>query len=158
MNLNNQEKVTVNRQETEDMDKFLHLGKTVCKQGGRAEDVHNRIIKVRSAFQKQKEVWKSNAICKHTKIRLHKALEKPDLIYGCETWKMNKSYEKFGVFQHKCLRYVFKIRWQDRIWNEEMLWMAEINSVSDEIKRMTWRFTGHSARKDQDNNCRTALT
>ena len=48
--------------------------------------------------------------------RLVSENSQPVLMYGCETWKMNKCDEnKIDVFQSRCLRRIFKIRWQERI-------------------------------------------
>ena len=47
-----------------------------------------------------KKIWSSNSINRRTKVMLYKTAVKPVLIYGCETWKMNKSDEnKIDVFQ-----------------------------------------------------------
>ena len=52
-------------------------------------------------------------------------------MYGCETWKMNKTDEnKIDVYQIKCLRLIFKIRWQERITNKEVLQMAEMENLT----------------------------
>ena len=39
------------------------------------------------------------------KLKLYKTLVVPVLLYGCETWKMNKGDDKLvDMFQSKCLR------------------------------------------------------
>jgi len=62
-------------------------------------------------------------------------------MYGCETWKMIKSdVKKIDVFQNGCLRRILKIRWQDRITNKEVLQMAEMENLSDDVRRRRWKF------------------
>ena len=96
---------------------------------------------------------------RRTKVRLYKTLVKPVLMYGCETWKINKCAEKkIDVFQCRCLRRIFKIRWQKRITNKEVLKMAEIENLSEDVRRRSWKFIGHIMRNLLQNNCRTALT
>ena len=90
---------------------------------------------------------------------LYKTLVKPVLMYGCETWKMNKSDEnKIDVFQSRCLRRIFKIRWQERITNKDVLKMAEMENLSEGVRKRRWKFIGHIMRKKPNNDCRTALT
>ena len=72
---------------------------------------------------------------------------------------MNKCDEnKIDVFQSRCLRRIFKIRWQERITNKEVLKMVEIENLSEDVRRRRWKFIGHILRKELHNDCRTALT
>ena len=106
-----------------------------------------------------KKIWSSRSISRRTKVRLYKTLVKPVLMYGCETWKINKCDEKkIDVFQRRCLRGIFKIRWQGRITNKEVLKMAEIENLSEDVQRRRWKFISHITRKELQNDCRTALT
>ena len=48
---------------------------------------------------------------------------------------MNKYDEnKIDVFQSRYLRRIFKIRWQERITNKEVLKMAEIENLSEDVR------------------------
>ena len=76
-----------------------------------------------------------------------------------QTWKMNQSAEnKIDVFQSRSLGRIFKIRWQERITNKEILKMAEIENLSEDVRRRRWKLIGHIMRKEPNNDCRTALT
>ena len=49
---------------------------------------------------------------------------------------MNKCDEnKIDVFQSRCLRRIFKIRWQEIITNKEGLKMAEIENLSEDFAK-----------------------
>ena len=151
--------VEVNGRGIEDVDRFVYLGATVSKEGGGTEDIQNRVVKARGVFLRLKKIWSSHSISRRTKVRLYKTLAKPVLMYGCETWKMNKCHEnKIDVFQSRCLGRIFKIRWQERITNKEVLKMAEIENLSEDVRRRRWKFIGHIMRKEPNNDCRTALT
>ena len=114
--------VEVNGRGIEDVDRFLYLGATVSKEGGGTEDIHNRVVKARGVFLRLKKIWSSNSISRRVKVRLYKTLVKPVLMYGCDTWKMNKRDEnKIDVFQSRCLRRIFKKNCQERITNKEVL-------------------------------------
>ena len=158
INSRNNDVVEVNGQEIEDVDRFVYLGATVSKGGG-TQNIHNRVVKARGVFLRLKKIWSSNGISRRTEVRLYKTLVKPVVMYACETWKMNKNNEnKIDVFQSRCLRRIFKIRWQERITNKEVLQMAEMEYLSGDVRRRRWKFIGHIMRKESNNNCRTALT
>ena len=159
VNARNNEAITVNGQALEDVEKFVYLGATVCKQGGGDEDIKARLGKARGAFVKLNRVWNSNSVTKKTKIKLYKTLVKPVLMHGCETWKMNEGdAQKINVFQNRCLRRILKIKWQDKVTNKELLERANVDRLSEEVRRRRWRFIGHILRKHPDNDCVTALT
>jgi len=82
--------VEVNGRGIEDVDRFVYLGATVSKEGGGTED---RVVKARGVFLRLKSIWSSHSISRRTKVRPYTTLVKPVLMYGCETWKMNKCDE-----------------------------------------------------------------
>ena len=65
---------------------------------------------------------------------------------------------KIDVFQNRCLRRIMKIKWQDKISNRELLERANVERLSEEVRRRRWRFIGHILRQQPDNDCVTALT
>ena len=152
--------VEVNGQGIEDVDRFVYLGATDSKQGGGTEDIHNRVVKARGGFLKLKKIWSGNSMSRRiTKVRQYTTLVKPVLMYGCETWKMNRSDEnKTDVFQSRCLRRISKIRYQERIPNKEVLKMEEMENLSEGVRKRRWQFIGHIMRKEPNNDCRIALT
>jgi len=51
-----------------------------------------------------------------------------------------------------------KIKWQGRISNRELLGRANVERLSEEVRRRRWRFIGHILRQQPDNDRVTALT
>ena len=62
VNARNNEAITVNGLALEDVEEFIYLGVTVCKQG-ECEDTKARLGKVRGAFEKLNRVWNST-VCR----------------------------------------------------------------------------------------------
>ena len=112
----NQEVIMIAGQGIADVDEFTDLGATVCKEGGGMKDLKNRLSKARSAFVRLNRIWRSKTILRKTiELRLYKTLVVPVLLYGCETWIMNKGDDRgVKVFYNKCLRRILQIQWQDR--------------------------------------------
>ena len=54
------------------------------------KNLKKRLAKARYAF-----VWISSNISRKTKLKINKSLVLLVLLYGCETWKMNKGDDNF---------------------------------------------------------------
>ncbi|KAL9987355.1 hypothetical protein ACROYT_G001645 [Oculina patagonica] len=147
INARNQEKITINGQDIEDVNEFVYLGAKVCKEGGGMKDLKNRLSKARGAFNKLK-IWISNNILRKTKLRLYKTLVS-------ETWKMNKGDEKAVDV---CLRKILRIRWQDRVSTKELLERAGMEPLSEEVKSRRWKIIGHILWKDRNDDCNVAIS
>jgi len=69
-----------------------------------------------------------------------------------------RSTKKIDVFQNQCLKSMMKIKWQDKISNRKLLERANVERLSEEVRRRRLRFIGHILRQQPDNDCVTALT
>ena len=123
------------------------------------KDLKNRISKARGAFVRLKKTWRSSNISRKTKLKLFKTLVVPVILYGCETWKMNKGDNKvLDVFQNKCLRQILRIRWEEHVTTEELHKNADTKPLSVEVKRGRWKMIGHILRQDRNNHSNIAMT
>ena len=106
-----------------------------------------------------KKTWSSNSITRRTKLKLYKTLVVPVLLYGCETWKMNRGHNRaIDVFHNKCLCRILRICWQDHISTEELLERVDMKPLSEEVKLRRWKMIGHILRQDHNNDCSIAMT
>jgi len=62
------------------------------------------------------------------------------------------------VFQNRCLRRILKIRRQAKITNKEVMEMAKMENLSEDVRKRRWKFIGHFMAKGYDNGWRTAMT
>ena len=98
-------------------------------------------------------IWKSSQLSKSTKIRIFKSNVLAMLLYRCESSRMTKGgggggEAKLNTFQHKCLGRLLKIYWPIRVSNEEVRKRANMETISEQVKRRKWTCTGHVLRMD----------
>ena len=113
INAKNQELIMIDGEGVaEAVDEFTYLGATVCKEEGAGmKDPKNRLSKARSALVRLKRIWRSNTTLRRTKLRLYRTLVVPVLLYGFETWIMNKRDDRaVEVFYNKCLRGILQMQ------------------------------------------------
>ena len=105
-----------------------------------------------------KPIWNSRTIQLQTKLRLFNSNVKTVLLYGSETWRHTKTLDKkLQVFINTCLRQILRIRWPDRITNQELLQRTKQVLITTTIKQRKWRWIGHTLRRSQTNIARCAL-
>ena len=104
-------------------------------------------------FRILRPIWLSSQLSTNTKIRIFNTNVKSVLLYGSETWKTTKSLQsKLQVFVNKCLRYILKIWWPNKITNEELWRKTNQEDITSTIRRRKWNWIGHTLRKDSAAN------
>ena len=141
VNAAQQRPIILNGQPIEEVDSFTYLGSIVSKSGGTDEDVRARIAKARHAFVILKPVWRNVNLHLSTKLRLFNTNVKSVLLYGAETWRNTKSIDhKLQVFINTCLRQILRIRWPERISNQELWQRTRQEPITITIKNRKWRW------------------
>ena len=131
--------VTVGGEPIREVEFFVHLGSVVDQQGGIDRDVTATIVKARAAFVMLKNIWAAVGISMRTKLRIFNSSVKSVLLYGSETWRTTQTMQqKIQTFFNTCLRRIYKIRWQEKIRNEDMWERAGQESVAKQIPRRKW--------------------
>ena len=60
-------------------------------------------------------------------------------------------------FQFTCLRRILRIRWPQKICNEEIEKITRVSKIIKELRRRGWNWIGHVLRKAQNNDCLVAM-
>ena len=106
-----------------------------------------------------KNIWTAKESSLKTKLRIFNSNVKTVLLYGCETWRTTKKMlHRIQTFINSCLRRIYKIKWQDKIRNEELWERADQDSVDKQILRRKWGWIGHTLRNPASSTTRQALT
>lgn len=120
LNSNVKTPVKINENEIEDVNTFTYLGGVVTSTGGCDEDITNRLGKAKAQFGRLRKIWSSSKFSIQTKVKLYNSLVLSVLTYGSETWKTTEhDKKKLDTFQNRCLRQMLRIRWPEKISNEE---------------------------------------
>ena len=79
-------------------------------------------------------------------------------MHGCETWKLTKgTVKKTQTFINGCLRKILKIKWQDKVKNEDLWKQTEQAPMEKQLGKRKWRWIGHTLRKSPCSTTRQAL-
>ena len=147
------------REGLEEVESFRYLGSIVDTRGGTEADVKTRISKARAAFHILRNVGKSRVIGKTMKIRLFNTSVKSVLLYGAETWRMNKTtLKRIQTFVNQCLRKILVIQWMDKVSNNNLWKRTNQVQIDTDILKRRWGCLGHTLRKPNTNITRQALT
>ena len=107
---------------------FKYLGAMMASSAG---DIKVRKGQAWGAFWKLKDFGKAKSISIQLKIRLFKASVLSILLYGSETWIINKQQKSmFDSFATSCYRIMLNVKRTDRITNEEIYNRVEQKPLS----------------------------
>ena len=150
--------LTVGGEPIREVKSFVYLGSVVDQQGGTDRDVTARMGKARAAFVILKNTKVSGGISMRTKLCIFNSNVKSIQLYGCETWRTTQMMQqKIQTFFNNCLRHIYKIRWQEKIWNEDLWEQAGQEPVAKQILWRKWGRIGHALRKPASSTTRQAL-
>src|SRR6266516_1656469 len=141
--------ITVDGRKIEQVKSFKYLGSVITEDGRSHSDVKIRIAMAKDAFNKRKELL-TKGLSMKLKKRMVKVLVWPVVLYGCETWTLlQDEINRLQALEMWLWRGLEKIRWSDRITNDEVLTI--VNEKRCLIKTITKRkknWIGHGLRGD----------
>ena len=94
------------------MEVVKYLGVMISGDGGMEDEVRSRIGKAARVIGALNEpVWKQKELSRRTKLRVYSATVVPTLMYGSETWVLNKQQESaIQATEMRVLRRIAKKR------------------------------------------------
>src|SRR5215469_14751989 len=132
----------------EQVHSYTYLGHLITEDGKSDKEISRRIGIARSAFMNMKNILTSREINLNTRMRMAKCYIWSTLLYGAETWTINKNSEdKLMAFEMWMLRRIMKIPWTARKTNEEVLRLSsQRRALMETIKKRKIKFLGHLLR------------
>jgi hypothetical protein len=102
----------------------VYLGISTAADSNISIEIYNRIILANRSYFGIANMLKAKNINRKHKVTIYKTLIKPVLMYGAETWVLNKADElRFVVFERKMLRRIYGPICEEATWaryNEEL--------------------------------------
>ena len=103
INTNNTQVIAVKNQPMEEVKNYIYLGRVVSTTGGTNEDIRRRLGLAGLALNSLRAICTNNQLNRKTKIRLFRSNVISILLYGNESWKIDKGNENtLNPFLHKC--------------------------------------------------------
>ena len=127
----------VKGQKLQAVDKFTYLGSTLSREANADAEVNNRVAKASAAFGRLREnVWERRGLSVNTKLKVYRAVVLTTPLYGSETWTIDSSHAKqLNSFHMNCLRRLFRIKWQDKVANTEILKRTGLSTIHTLLQR-----------------------
>ena len=110
----------------ETVSEFIFLGSKITENGDCSHEIKRCLLLERKAMTNLDNILKSRDITLPTKVRLVKAMVFPIVMYGCESWTINKpEHRRIDAFELWCWRRLLRVSWTARRSNQSIL--KEIN-------------------------------
>ena len=134
----------------EQVEDFTYLGSIISSDGKCKKEIIKRICQAKVAFNKKRSLFTSKNIDLRIRKKLLKTYIWSIMLYGCETWIIAKEERRrIEAFEMWCYRRMEKIRWTDRMTNEEVLErVSEKKSIWKSIQKRRNELIGHILRHD----------
>ena len=130
---------------------FIFLGSKITADGDCSQEIKRCLLLGRKATTNlnKTSVFKSRDITLPTKVRIVKAMIFPVVMYGCESWIINKAEcWRIDAFELWCWRRLLRVPWTARRSNQSIL--KEISpgiSLEGKMLKLKVQYFGHLMRR-----------
>ena len=123
----------------------IFLGSKITADGDCSHEIKRRLILGRKVMTNLDSIFKSRDITLLTKVRPVKAMVFPVVMYGCESWTVNKAEcQRIDAFELWCWRRLLRVPWTARRSNQSIL--KEISpwrSLEGLMLKLKLQYFGH---------------
>jgi hypothetical protein len=87
----------------ENVAKFKYLGKTLTNQNDNHDEIKCRLHSGNAYYYSVQNLLSLRLISKNLKIKIHKTVILPVVLYGCETWSLTLREEhRLRISEYRC--------------------------------------------------------
>ena len=91
---------------------FIFLGSKINVDGDCSHEIKRRLLLGRKVMTNLDRIFKSRDITLPTKVHLVKAMVFPVVMYGCESWTVEKAeHQRIDAFELWCWRRLLRVPW-----------------------------------------------
>ena len=123
-------------------------GSKITADGDCSHEIKRHLLLERKVMTNLDSILKNRDITLPTKVHLIKAMVFPVVLYGCESWTINKAEcQRIDAFELWCWR-LFRVPWTARRSNQSIL--KEISpgfSLEGLILKLKLQYIGHLMRR-----------
>ena len=125
------------------------LGAKITADGDCSHEIKRRLLLAKKVMTNLYSMLKSRDITLPTKVCLVKAMVFPVVMYGCESWTVEKAEsQRIDAFELWCCRRLLRVPWTARRSNQSIL--KEINpgiSLEGMMLKLKLQYFGHLMRR-----------
>ena len=112
----------IDEETVETVSDFIFLGSKITTDGDCSHEIKRRLLLGRKVMTSLDSILKSRNISLPTKFHLVKAMVFPVIMYGCESWTVQKAeHHKIDAFELWCWRRLLRVPWTARRSNQSIL-------------------------------------
>ena len=140
--------VKIDDVQLEQVSSYKYLGQKVVNLGSCKEEVKTRIAIARKRFIDLKSILTCDHMQIATRTRILKCYVHSVLLYGSETWTLNKELErKINAFEMWTIRRMGKISWKEKKTNKEVCDQMNMRQeLLNTVKSRKLKYFGHIKR------------
>ena len=135
----------IDEETVETVSDFIFWGSKITANGDCSHEIKGRLLIGRKVMTNLDSILKNRDITLPTKVRLVKAMVFPVVMYGCESWTVNKAERRrIDAFEQWCWRRLLRVPWTARRSNQSI--MKEINpgiSLEGMMLKLKLQYFGH---------------
>ena len=128
---------------------FVSLGSQITVDGDCSHEIRRRLLLGRKVMTHLDSILKSRDITLPMKIHLAKAMVFPVVMYGCESWTVNKAERRrIDAFELWCWRRLLRVPWTARRPNQSILKESSPGtSLEGMMLKLKLQYFGHLMRR-----------
>ena len=120
----------------------------ITANGDCSHEIKRCLLLGRKVMTNLDSILKSRDITLSTKVRLVKTMVFPVVMYGCESWTVNKAeHRRIDAFELWCWRRLLRVPWTARRSNQSFLKISPACSLEGLMLKLKLQYFGHLMRR-----------
>lgn len=144
---------TVEDKNFEVVQQFKYLGVQINSENKISQEIQLRVTAGNRTYFSLMSIFKASYVTRITKLKIYKAIIRPVVTYGCQTWTMTKDAEETLLrFERRILRRIFGPVQEEGMWriryNFELRQLYKEANIVEFAKLLRLKWAGHVERMD----------